>query len=487
MDLDITTDPDTGRKFDSLLRDPRKFTRLARAFMKERFASGRPYRYYDGQHYQYTGTRFEAVADEAVGFAVRSWLERKGCPVTNHLVGNILPNVKNKASVTAAPPTYLGAGDWPQADVIAFSNGLLDVGAGVLRDHTPHWFSTACLPFAYDPAATCPAWLRFLSQVMEEDAERVALLQEWFGCNLTEDTSLQKSMTLQGAARGGKGTILRVLEALVGAGSTPVVLESLADRFALLTLLEKTVATVSEVDFKGVKNRQQIINRLKAIVGEDRLPVEWKGINRITVTRLRARFTIACNDALGFLDPSGAVAARMLVVPFRRSFAGQEDTGLAAKLAAEYPGVVNWALDGLARLRGQGRFTEPAVCKAAQDERRRENTPALAFAEACLAVERRLVPNPGVLPGVALVDEPQSVWGEQLREAFEMWKAFEGLDGDYRWMVRDLTALVPALGRQRKDSPLAQPGKRHQDHLYTGIGLRDDRPVVNLGFRQLDP
>lgn len=484
--MDLDTNTDLARDFDSLLRDPRKFTRLAGAFMIHQMKAGKPYLYHDGQHYQYTGSRYESVTEEAVGFAVRTWLERKGCPVNNHLVNNVLPNVKNKASAKSAPPVYLGADDWPQEDVIAFANGLFDVNRGVLRDHTSLWFSTACLPFEYDPAARCPTWLTFLSQVMEDDAERIALLQEWFGYNLTEDTSLQKFMTLQGTTRGGKGTVLRALEALVGKSSTPVVLESLADRFALLTLLEKTVATVSEVDFKGVKNRQQIINRLKAIVGEDRLPVEWKGINRITVTRLRARFTIACNDALGFLDPSGAVAARMLVIPFNRSFAGHEDTKLSARIATEYPGVVNWSLEGLARLRRQGRFTEPAVCKAVQDERRRENTPALAFAESCLVVERRLVPNPNVLPGVKLVDEPQSIWGEQLREAFDMWKSYEGLDGDYRWMVRDLGGLLPALGKQRKDSPWGRSGKRHQDCFYTGIGLRDDRPVVNLGIRELD-
>ena len=483
----MTLDKDTKGGIDALVRDPRKYTKLAKIFINQHTQARTQLLYHEGQIYQYTGTRYEAMPEELLGFAVRGWLEKVGYPVNNNVVNNVVPSVKCRALAKAAPPAYLGADDWPQGDVIAFDNGLLDVSAGVLRDHTPLWFSTSCLPFRYDPAAACPVWTDFLSRSLEDDAERIALLQEWLGYCLSEDTSLQKFMVLEGATRGGKGTVLRALEAMVGKGSTPVVLESLADRFALLPLLGKTVATVSEVDFKGVKNRQQIINRLKALVGEDRLPVEWKGLNRFTLTRLRVRFTISCNDPISFLDPSGSVAARMLVIPFNRSFAGQEDTTLSARIALELSGVVNWALEGLARLRrNKGRFTEPAISKAAQDERRRENSPALAFAESCLVVERRLVPNPKALPGVKLAEEPQSVWGHQLREAFEMWKSYEGLDGDYNWMVRDLLRLLPGVRKQRRDSPLAHKGERHQDQFYAGIGLREDRPVVNLGISLLN-
>jgi len=47
--------------------------------------------------------------------------------------------------------------------------------------------------------------------------------------------------------------------------------------------------------------------------------------------------------------------------------------------SGELPGVLNWALEGLARLRQQGRFTEPAACRGAVDEYRRDSNPAAAF------------------------------------------------------------------------------------------------------------
>ena len=48
--------------------------------------------------------------------------------------------------------------------------------------------------------------------------------------------------------------------------------------------------------------------------------------------------------------------------------------------SGELPGVLNWALEGLRRLRGNGwRFTRPAACQAALDEHRLESDPARSF------------------------------------------------------------------------------------------------------------
>jgi putative DNA primase/helicase len=46
----------------------------------------------------------------------------------------------------------------------------------------------------------------------------------------------------------------------------------------------------------------------------------------------------------------------------------------------EVPGILNWALDGLKRLRANGmRFTEPAACRATLEVHRRESDPCREF------------------------------------------------------------------------------------------------------------
>src|SRR5438477_1103215 len=74
--------------------------------------------------------------------------------------------------------------------------------------------------------------------------------------------------------------------------------------------------------------------------------------------RLPTRFVIASNTLPRLLDASGALAHRFLFVPFEISFVGREDIYLEEKLLAELPGIANWALAGLNRLRtSNGLFT----------------------------------------------------------------------------------------------------------------------------------
>ena len=52
---------------------------------------------------------------------------------------------------------------------------------------------------------------------------------------------------------------------------------------------------------------------------------------------------------------------RLSSVRMTRSFLGEEDTQLEAKLAAELPGIFQWAVAGWESLRARGRFVQPAA------------------------------------------------------------------------------------------------------------------------------
>ena len=76
----------------------------------------------------------------------------------------------------------------------------------------------------------------------------------------------------------------------------------------------------------------------------------------------------------------------MLLI-FKSSFRGREDRELRAKLARELPGIANWALAGLRRLRAnRGKFTIGAKGRAASLELALSQSPALRFAKTHLIV-----------------------------------------------------------------------------------------------------
>ena len=103
------------------------------------------------------------------------------------------------------------------AQMVSCQNGLLDLGNRTLHDHTPTLFNFVSVPFDYDPDAPEPtAWLRFLKSVWGDDPDSIALLQEYFGYVLSGRLDMQKMLLLVGPIRGGKGTIARMLTALIG-------------------------------------------------------------------------------------------------------------------------------------------------------------------------------------------------------------------------------------------------------------------------------
>ena len=85
--------------------------------------------------------------------------------------------------------------------------------------HRPQLFSLTCLPFAYDPAATCPQWEAFLNYVLESDQKRIALLQEYFGYCLIPGNKYQKFLMLEGVGGNGKGVTAAVLQEMLGASN----------------------------------------------------------------------------------------------------------------------------------------------------------------------------------------------------------------------------------------------------------------------------
>jgi putative DNA primase/helicase len=280
--------------------------------------------------------------------------------------------------------TMLGSGVVPfygENDVcMALLNGVIDVETRALKDHTPARFNTSVLPFAYDPEATCPAWLAFLESSLPGDAEAHALIQQWFGYVLSGKKDLHKILALVGPRRSGKGTVASVLQAMVGPeGWAAPILSQLARPFGTEDLIGKRLAVMGDVRWRG-RDTQEAVPILLALGSEDGMTINRKNEKSWT-GRLAVRAMMMSNDLPSFIDPSGALAGRLMLVEFSESFYGREDRRLMNNLLQELPGILNWALDGLAALDDAGAFTEPASAGGARDEMERGSSPAYDWAD----------------------------------------------------------------------------------------------------------
>ncbi|MGX0966055.1 P4 family phage/plasmid primase-like protein [Bradyrhizobium japonicum] len=268
-------------------------------------------------------------------------------------------------------------------DLVLATNGIVNATTGELAPHTGRYFATGVPNWAYDPHARCPLWLDKLGDWLHQSYHDT--LQEFMGYLLTSDTSIEKLLAMMGAKRGGKGTITKVMQGLVGKHHhASVTLNDLAGDFGLAGLMDKRAVFIP--DAHDAKHPAAAIERIKSITGNDELSVNRK--NQVMLSaRIPAKIVLVANKHPKFLDESGALADRELVLLFESSFAKVKDTELGNKLREEWSGIANWALEGLKRLRRNGnRFTIGERGRRAQQELAEAQSPALRFAHDCLIV-----------------------------------------------------------------------------------------------------
>ena len=222
-------------------------------------------------------------------------------------------------------------------------------------------------------------WLKFLKELWGDDTETIDALQELFGYLVSGDTKQQKIFLFVGPKRGGKGTIGRVLTRMLGrhnvAGPT---LANLGTNFGLQDLICKPVAIISDARIGKKTDVSLIAERLLSISGEDLQTVDRKYLEHWS-GYLPTRFVILTNELPSITDASGALASRFQVLMLHKSFYGKEDALLTEKLCEELPGIFNWALDGLQKLRGRGAFKQPSASNDAIQELEDLASPVGAF------------------------------------------------------------------------------------------------------------
>ena len=370
-------------------------------------------------------------------------------------IANIVDGLQaaaNLPSAVTAPAWLDQAPDLDPADIIACSNGLLHLPTLDLLPHTPLFFSYNALEFGFERNPPAPAtWLKFLGELWPEDPQSIDTLQEIFGLCLTGDTRHQKAFLVIGPRRSGKGTIARVLIALVGrCNAVSPTLASLGERFGLQPLIGKQLAVISDARLGAKADQHAIAESVLRITGEDDVTADRK--NRAAWTgQIRVRFLVISNELPRLADASGALSSRFIILRLIHSFYGREDLVLTEKLLTELPGILNWGIEGLRRLRARGYFVQPTSAVGAVQELEDLSSPIGAF------VREKCEIKPG-----------RTVEVDTLFEAWCSWCKTQGRDhpGTVQSFGRELRAACPGL-------ETIQLGPRgYQKRYYTGIGLQ---------------
>jgi putative DNA primase/helicase len=256
----------------------------------------------------------------------------------------------------------------PDRSVVNCRNGLLDWASGQLRPHSPDEVFLHQIPAEWNPEASCPVIERFLEEALP--AQAVPFVHEVFGYALYPGNPFKKAVMLYGTRDTGKGTLLNLLTAFVGAENCSFEpLQSLADnRFRAAELHGKLANVCGDIDARAV----QQTDLFKMITGNDMLSVERKYEHPFQFVAY-ALLVFSANQIPGTADQSEAYLQRWLFLPLDHHVPkGQQDTKLEQKMATdgELSGLLVHCVEGLRRLMDRGRFDPPAAVEEASDEAR---------------------------------------------------------------------------------------------------------------------
>lgn len=241
--------------------------------------------------------------------------------------------------------------DKPDAEYMNFANGMLHWRTGEMKAHGPEFESITSFPMPYSPESTCPRFDAFLSSVMS--ADYVKLAWEMMGYLLYSGNPLQKAFLFHGTGANGKGTLIRVIQAMLGTENTSTQsLDALnSTRFASANLFGKIANLAGDID----GTFQESTAMFKMLTGEDRISGEHKFGNSFTFDSWAVP-VFSANKIPGSADVSVGYLRRWVVLEFNRNFEGDPIIGLSDQLIQELPGIAAKAIAGLGPLLDRSRF-----------------------------------------------------------------------------------------------------------------------------------
>lgn len=229
-------------------------------------------------------------------------------------------------------------------------NGILDLRTGLLGPHSPDRLCSKIAPVSFDPAATCPRWLRFLDEVFGGDEELIRYLQWTCGLALTGDTSAQCFFIGHGSGSNGKSTFLNVMCEILGADYSHTLpaeelLISKHERHSTerASLMGKRLVVALETP-EGARFNESL---LKSLTGGERVRARFMRCDSFEYVPT-FKIWLATNHRPRVRDDSPGFWRRVRLIPFLMSFEGsRRDPNIMQALRAEYSGVLNWALAGI--------------------------------------------------------------------------------------------------------------------------------------------
>lgn len=263
----------------------------------------------------------------------------------------------------AAVPEQFDADPW----LLNTPGGAVDLRTGIIRPHRANDYMTKITAVA--PEGSYPLWHMFLQRVTGSDTSLQTFLQRMTGYALTGSTREQALFFLYGSGGNGKGVFLNTLASIINdyaaTSSMDAFTDSKNDRHPtdMAMLRGARFVTAQETE----DGRRWAESKIKALTGSD--PITARLMRQDFFTYIpQFKLIIAGNHKPGLRNVDAAIRRRFNLVPFTVTIPDNErDKDLSEKLKEEWPGILQWAIEG-ARAWHESGLAVPSIVRDATAE-----------------------------------------------------------------------------------------------------------------------
>lgn len=247
---------------------------------------------------------------------------------------------------------------------LCVKNGVYDFEEGVLKQHTPDIFLTFQIPHNYNPASLSSELVeKTYNEWMSFPGER-KLEEELSGISLIDSTRYQKAVIIYGPKSNGKSSYLNLKKKLFGKENcADIGLDKFSDKYAPAELENKKINVAGEIP--GGRIDDIAATNFKKATGGDSYRLEKKYKDGHS-TKLSCMHWFSANDMPKFEDETGAIARRIVPLPFYNTFeAGNNVLDIVEQFTeSDIEYLLNRYIEGAKRIitnKGQFSYCEESV------------------------------------------------------------------------------------------------------------------------------
>ena len=265
-------------------------------------------------------------------------------------------------------------------DLLVTKNGTLDMVERELGPHSPKHYMTQKVHYNYEPKAEAPHFQLALHDAIKGDQQIKEFLQEFAGYCLTTETKHETAVWLCGPPGSGKSTILEGFIAMAGDMSTTLGLAHFENSKYTFGDMEGKRVLISTEQPSAHMKASSILN---AIISGELIKIEQKYIDPYDI-RPHAKILWAMNNLPKVTKANDGIFRRIKIVEFEAIPKEKQEPAIKEEIKNEGPGILNWALDGLDRLRENNGFTIPdTVLERTEEYQETADTPKAFLDEIC--------------------------------------------------------------------------------------------------------